>query len=273
MSIALIAGQGNLAAELIEASADRPFVAAIEGFLPAGVAPDLVFRIERLIPFFARLHEAGITRICFAGALHRPRLDPALFDPETARIVPRMIAAMGQGDDATLREVMLMFEEEGFCIIGAAELAPLLLAPAGCLTGEMTKRDRQDAERAAMIAEALGRVDVGQGCVVQQGLCLAVETLAGTDAMLASVAALPEGLRPDPARGRGLLYKAPKPGQDLRIDMPAIGMDTLRNAAAAGLGGIVWQADGVLCLDREAMVRQAADSGLFLWAREQCASS
>ena len=78
-----------------------------------------------------------------------------------------------------------------------------------------------------------------------QGLCLAVEALPGTDAMLAAVAEIAASLRPDPGRGRGLFYKAPKPGQDRRIDLPALGVETIRRAAAAGLGGVAWQAGAV----------------------------
>ena len=138
---------------------------------------------------------------------------------------------------------------------------------AGVLAGEVTDADRRDADRAAAIVAALGAVDVGQGCVVQQGLCLAVEALPGTDAMLAGVAALPAGLRPDPARGQGLVYKAPKPGQDRRVDLPALGPQTVARAAAAGLGGIAWEAGGVILIDRAAMVDAAQAAGLFLWAR------
>ncbi|MFE3839168.1 LpxI family protein [Pseudogemmobacter sonorensis] len=271
MSIALIAGAGALPLALVEAAraagAPRPFVAALDGFAPEGLAPDLTFRIERLYPFFAALHERGVTRIAFAGAVRRPRLDPALFDPLTAGIVPRLMATLAQGDDATLREVIALFEEDGFAILGAGEVAPALLPPEGVLAGRITPRDQQDAARAALIVSALGRVDVGQGCVVQQGLCLGAETLAGTDAMLAGVAALPQDLRPDPAGGRGLLFKAPKPLQDRRIDLPALGVQSVRNAARAGLGGIAWEAGGTLCLDLPAMRAAAEETGLFLWSR------
>ncbi|SEB85611.1 LpxI family protein [Rhodobacter sp. 24-YEA-8] len=268
MSVAIIAGRGALPAALAQAAPMRPFVAALDGFPPEGLVPDLTFRIERLYPFFAALHEAGITAVCFAGAVQRPRLDPALFDPITAGIVPRLMASLAQGDDATLREVIALFEEDGFSVIGASDLAPALVPQAAFYAGEVQPRDRQDAARAALIAEALGRVDVGQGCVVQQGLCLATETLAGTDAMLAGVAALPAGLRPEAPRGRGLLYKAPKPLQDRRIDLPALGPVTVARVAQAGLGGIVWEAGGVICLDLPAMQAAARDAGLFLWARQ-----
>lgn len=264
---AIIAGAGALPAALVAALPTRPFVAALEGFMPTGLIPDVGFRVERLMPFLRMLEDQGVTRVCFAGAVQRPRLDPALFDPDTAQIVPRLLAAMGQGDDATLREVLAVFEEAGFTIVGVPEIAPSLVPAAGLLAGTLTPRDEKDADRAAAIVSALGRVDVGQGCVVAQGLCLAVEALPGTDAMLAGVAALPADLRPDPARGRGLFYKAPKDTQDRRIDLPTLGPATVAAVAEAGLGGIAWQAGGVICLDQPAVVALAQEKGLFLWAR------
>lgn len=267
MRLAIIAGAGALPAALVGAVSERPFIAALDGFAPTALTPDLSFRIERLYPFFNALHEAGVTKVAFAGAVQRPRLDPSLFDVQTAQIVPRLMQSLAQGDDATLREVIALFEEEGFTIVGASDVAPALVPGEGLHAGALTPRDEADATRAAAITEALGRVDVGQGCVVAQGICLAAETIAGTDAMLAQVAALPEALRPTAQAGRGLLYKAPKPLQDRRIDLPALGPATVEAAAEAGLGGIAWEAGGVLTLDLPEMQRLAAEKGLFLWAR------
>jgi len=267
VTVALIAGAGDLPATLVGAMAVRPLVAAMEGFAPAGLAPDLTFRLERLVPFFHALRAEGVREVCLAGAVTRPRIDPAMLDPGTARLAPRLAAAMAQGDDATLRAVIALFRDEGFAVLGVGDLAPGLLVGEGIHAGEVTGTDRADAARAAAIVDALGRVDVGQGCVVQQGLCLAVEAIAGTDAMLAGVGALAPGLRPDLARGRGLLFKAPKPGQEWRIDLPALGPETVARVARAGLGGIVWQAGGVLCLHFARMQEEARARGLFLWAR------
>ncbi|HBU14490.1 MAG TPA: DUF1009 domain-containing protein, partial [Gemmobacter sp.] len=74
--------------------------------------------------------------------------------------------------------------------------------------------------------------------------------------------------RPNPQGARGVFYKAPKPGQDLRIDLPTLGLDTLARVQAAGLAGIAFQAGGVILLDRAAMLAEAERLGLFLWARE-----
>lgn len=266
MRTAIIAGRGALPAALAGAMAEPPLVAALDGFAPDGLAVDLPFRVERLVPFLRALEDQGVGRVVFAGAVQRPRLDPGLLDPATAGLLPRLMQAMAAGDDATLRAVLEIFAEFGFAVAGVGEVAPGLLPGPGVLAGNVTPRDEADAARAAEIVAALGAVDVGQGAVVAQGLCLGVEALPGTDAMLAAVAGI-GALRPDPARGRGLFFKAAKPGQDRRIDLPTLGPDTLRAVAAAGLGGVAFEAGSVICLDLPEMQRLAGELGLFLWAR------
>jgi DUF1009 family protein len=265
--LALIAGMGSLPRALISAMPERPLVCSLDGFVPEGVRPDLTFRLERLMPTLRALCDQGVREVAFAGAVRRPQLDPALFDAATAQLVPRMLAAMQSGDDGTLREFIGIFEEEGFLVKALSDLAPALLPGPGLIAGSLSACDESDAARASAIVAALGAVDVGQGACVAQGLCLAVEALPGTDAMLAQVAALSPTLRPDPARGRGLLYKGPKPGQDRRIDQPAIGPETVARVAVAGLGGLVFAAGSVICLELEAMREEAERLGLFLWSR------
>ncbi len=268
--LALIAGAGRLPSLLKAAMPVRPLlIAAPQGVLLTDLPADVQrFHVERLVPFLHHLLDAGVARVVFAGAVTRPRLDPALFDPATAQMVPRLLAAMQGGDDGTLREVIAIFEEAGLTVTGAAEVAPDLVPAAGTLTrAQPSDADRRDVARAAGIVAALGAVDVGQGAVVAQGLCLAVEALPGTDVMLAQVAGL-SGLLPDAGGARGALYKAPKPTQDRRIDLPAIGPDTVTRAAESGLAGIAFEAGGVMLLDRAEAIARADAAGLFLWARD-----
>jgi hypothetical protein len=262
---AIIAGAGGLAAA-IAAEIDSPLVAAFEGFPPDGIAPALGFRLERIVPFLRHLRAEGVGQVVFAGAVRRPAaLDPALIDAASAAALPALMAALRGGDDAALRAIVGLFEAEGLRVAGAAEVAPRLLPGPGLLAGTTTAADAADAARAAAVVAALGAADVGQAAVVQGGLCLAVEALPGTDRMLEDLAGLPAGLRPAP-RG-GLLYKAPKPGQDRRVDLPAVGPGTVARAAAAGLSGIAWEAGGTLLIDRAATVAAAQAAGLFLWSR------
>lgn len=257
---ALIAGTGALPALLVARRPDL-LVCELEGF-PAAVpgADPVRFRVERLVPFLNMLIDRGIRQVCFAGAIRRPKLDLTKFDFRTLTLVPRIKAAMQAGDDATLRAVIALFEERGLAVVGADRIAPDLVAGAGVLSGQPSDHDRKDAPRAAAIVAALGAVDVGQGAVVARGLCLAAEALPGTDAMLRFVA---DTRNPD-HRG-GVLFKAPKPGQDLRIDMPAIGPGTIEGAARARLSCICWQAGGVLLLDRDETLRAARAAGIALW--------
>ncbi|MCO8144428.1 UDP-2,3-diacylglucosamine diphosphatase LpxI [Rhodovulum tesquicola] len=270
---ALIAGRGALPAHLARALAasGKPFlIAEVEGFAmenPGGL-PVTRFALERLALLFDHLHENGVTRVVMAGAVTRPRLDPERIDPRTAQLLPRIVPALAQGDDATLRAVIALFEEEGFAVLGAEAVAPDLLPPPGVLTrAQPSPADERDAARAAQIVAALGAADVGQGAVVAQGLCLAVEALPGTDAMLAWVAEVAGACRPDPKGAMGVVCKAPKPGQDRRVDLPAIGPATVEAAARAGLAGIVVEAGGVLLLDPAETVARADRAGLFLWVR------
>ena len=266
---ALICGSGRLGAALA-ARLDEPVLAALEGFAPDGLAVE-TFRLERLVPFLDSLLDRGVTQMAFVGAVRRPPLDPELFDRRTAMLVPRMAAAMQQGDDALLRQVIAVVEEAGLDVIGLADLAPDMVPAAGIITGHPTPRDEGDASRAAAIVAGLGVLDIGQGAVVSAGLCLAVETLPGTEPML-------DFVRQTRSGQGGVLWKAPKPGQERRIDLPAVGPDTVKQAVAAGLSGIAWEAGGVVLIDRDETIAAADAAGLFLWARDvhqpdPCASS
>lgn len=264
--LALIAGEGALPAKLMAAQATPPLICELEGF-ESGLSPDpLVFRIERLGGFLAELTERGVTEVCFAGAIRRPPLDPSLVDAATMPLVPRMMQALQAGDDAALRTVIAFFEEAGFAVRAAHELVPELLPQAGVPTdAQPSDRNKQDAARAADRATLLAPADIGQALVVASGQVLAVEALGGTDWMLASLA----GDRRPPGPSGGILYKAPKHGQDRRIDLPVIGPATVASARAAGLSGIVIAAGGVMVLDLQETIDAANAAGVFLWVRPE----
>jgi DUF1009 family protein len=191
--------------------------------------------------------------------VRRPSLLNLRPDAEGLRILARIGRAAFSGDDGLLSAVIRVFGEEGFRVIGAHDVMREALGPVGLLS--RTAPDELaliDIKRAVAVVRALGAVDVGQGCVVQQGVVLAVEAVEGTDAMLARCAAL---ARPGPG---GVLVKRPKPGQERRADLPTIGPDTIRNAAAAGLRGVAFEAGGTILADRAATAAASDAAGLFL---------
>jgi len=269
--LALVAGRGALPARLLaacEGAGLRVTVCGMEGYARDLPRNDRPFRLETLGTLLADLRRAGATEACLAGSVQRPALDPQAVDAATAPLLERVSAALSAGgDDGALRTLVALFEEAGLRVRGAADLVPDLLPPEGVLTAARPGEGQaRDAARAAATLSALGRADVGQACVVRAGQVMAVEALPGTDWMHASLGALPGDLPPH-FRSGGLLYKAPKPVQDRRVDLPLIGPDTVDAAARADLAGIVVEADGVMVLDRAATVAAADAAGLFLWVR------
>jgi UDP-2,3-diacylglucosamine hydrolase len=273
-ALAIVAGRGDLPRLLAEdcARRGRPYsVVRLEGMdLPwLDGHPVIPAAFEKPGRLFTALRDAGCRDVTFAGGIRRPGLNPLRFDLKMLKLAPRILSGMRAGDDQTLRVVADIFEQEGLRLVAPHEILADLLASAGVMTrASPGAADRADAERAAEIAAALGKVDVGQAVVVAQGICLGVESIQGTDALLDFVARTAGGYRPDPGGAGGVLYKAPKPGQDWRLDLPAIGPATVEGAARAGLAGLVLLAGGVLILDREATVAAADETGLFIWGRD-----
>lgn len=259
--LAILACTGGLPVALAAAHPDA-LIYRLKG-VPSGLDDrGQEFPIEKIGALFAAMKDAGVTRMVFAGALTRPALNPADLDAEMMRLAPRVMAALPQGDDALLRVVIGIFEEQGFTVLGAHELLPDLVAEAGLAIGPVpSKAQLGDIARGFDILRVTAPLDIGQGCAVAGGLCLGIETIQGTDALLDYIAATPEGLR----RGhKGVYVKAAKQGQDLRIDMPAIGPDTIQGLTRADLAGIAVQAGGVAILQRETTLRAAQEAGIFL---------
>ncbi len=224
----------------------------------------LTARFENPEVIFEALKSAGCEQVVMAGSMQRPSLDPTKFDPTFMAIAPRLMAALQDGDDAALRVVLSMFEDAGFEVIAPHSVLETLLMEEGCPTiAQPTEYDERDAKRAAEILATTGPLDIGQGTVVAGGLCLGIETLQGTAALLENVRQTKPDLRPE----RGLLMKAPKVGQEKRVDLPAIGPDTMDQLAAAHLSGLVIPAKSVLVIDRAEVLKRADAHGLFLWSR------
>jgi DUF1009 family protein len=173
------------------------------------------------------------------------------------------------GDNAVLSGAVRLFESRGFRVLGAHEVARELVVPAGWLTrAQGTGRDVKDGEIAFRAAKAIGALDIGQAAVAVDGRVIAVEGAEGTDGMLERVAVLRQNGRVPTQRRSGALSKCAKAHQDLRVDMPTIGPDTVAAAAAAGLAGIVVEAGRVMIAEREETIRSANALGLFLLAKE-----
>lgn len=213
----------------------------------------------QLATLFRRMRRAGSREIVMIGGMRErrlPRLDELDFG--SIFIVLRHLAILRNGDDGLLRRIARIFESRGLRVIGAAEVAPELLVPPGPLGRfEATAADRAAIAAGLTEARAHGARDLGQGVIVVDGAVALREGPDGTDAMMARFAATAR-------TGRAILVKCPKPTQDRRLDLPAIGPETVAAAARAGLAGIAVEAGGTLVADRDEVARLADAAGLFV---------
>jgi hypothetical protein len=132
---------------------------------------------------------------------------------------------------------------------------------------EPSKAHKADIDKALETAAAIGALDIGQGAVVCNGLVLAVEAQEGTDGMLERVAGLSPEIRGSAKTRAGVLAKCLKPQQEVRIDLPTIGVDTVERAARAGLAGIVLIAGQAFVLDQDQVKKSADAHGLFVFGQ------
>ncbi|GLS00391.1 UDP-2,3-diacylglucosamine pyrophosphatase [Brevundimonas denitrificans] len=269
--LGLIAGGGALpvsVAARCEAEGRPVFLVRLAGFADAHLVryPGIDAGMAEFGKILSALKKAGCTAVCFAGTVSRPDFKTLKPDLRGAALLPGIIAAATKGDDALLRKVLSVFEAEGYAIEGADDILGGETLPGGALGAvQPTGPQLSDLRKALYVAEKAGELDIGQGAVVCDGLVLAVEAQEGTDAMLARVASLPADLRGSAADRKGVLGKAPKPIQDLRVDMPVIGARTIEMAAAAGLAGVGGVAGKLILIDQAGLIETADRLGLFVW--------
>jgi DUF1009 family protein len=264
--IGILAGGGRLPAIIAESVLARGgsvHVVGIEGEADADIArfPHTWVNWGQLGRMVATLQNARADALVIVGSVRRPNLWKLRPDLGLVRSLPQILKMLAGGDDSVLSRVVRLFEAQGIEVRGAHEVAPELLAgdgPAGALP--LDRQARADAELGFAVRTALAPLDAGQAVVTAEGRVLAIEGAEGTDAMLQRVAGLREMGKP-PARS-GVLAKGPKPGQELRVDMPTIGPRTVTLAADACLAGVAVEAGATLLLDRAEAVAIADTRGI-----------
>lgn len=263
--LGIIAGGGTIPRMLIEncqKSGRDFFVLAIEGnadkVLIDDSVPHLWIRIGQTGTGFKRFHDEKVEEVIMIGTIKRPSFFDLVPDLRTAAFFAK-IGAKSLGDDGILKALVNEIESEGMKVKGIHEVMPDLLIKKGVL-GKV-KPDKQaniDIKRGVEVALGLGRLDVGQAVIVQQGLVLAVEGIEGTDELLNR-----SGNYKRKGDG-GVLVKLRKPQQDMRVDLPTIGSNTILKAKESGLRGVVVHAGNGLIIDENDVINLANKLGMFV---------
>ncbi len=263
--LGIIAGGGSIPKKLIEFCKKNKrdyFVLAIEGNADKNLIDDSVphqwIRIGQAGTGFKRFHDEKVQDVIMIGTIRRPGFFDLMPDLRTTAFFAK-IGMKSLGDDGILRALVKEIESEGMAVKGVHEVLPEILVKKGVLgRHKPDKQAEADIRRGIEVALELGKLDVGQAVIVQQGLVLGVEGIEGTDELIRRC-----GDYRRKGEG-GVLVKLRKPQQDMRIDLPTIGPRSVTRAKESGLRGIALHAGNGLIVDEDEVIRLADKEGLFV---------
>lgn len=274
--VAIIACGGRLALEcIVQARADNRLatVIALDGeSVPEVLAQaDVVLKWGQVGQLIKALEASRAKKVLLIGSIsQRPDFRSVIGDFETIKWLPKLLTTMAGGDDSVLRKVIGFFESGGYQIVSVADIAPQLLAPWGFLTRKKPNdMQRDDIRLGFELLGTIARFDVGQAVVVGNGRVAAVEGAEGTDAMIDRVKDIQVRRRVTWKERTGTLVKATKLDQDLRVDLPVIGPETVERCADAGLGGIAVETGRVVIASLAECISRAEQLGIFIMSRER----
>lgn len=269
--IAIIAGNGKLPAEIFQEMnrlGQNPLLIGISGEIDDSLAKSAkeCLTYGQLGRLFEFLKNEGISHVIFAGGINRrPDFKSMKMDLVTLKDVPILLKIVMGGDNSVLSKISEYFAKKNVQVIGAHEVVPSLLAPKGKIAGKVSLKSAKSViEIAFHAAKQIGAMDAGQASVAEDGRVIALEAAEGTDAMIRRVQDLRKTGRISKKPTLGVLAKTMKPDQDMRADLPAIGPETVRSVAEAGLKGIVIEAGHSFILEKSKTLKLAAEKGIFI---------
>lgn len=262
--LGMIAGGGMMPVEIIKYCNNNNieiYVVGLESFATEEQlkdAPHSFAKIGEAGKILKAFKNNGVKNIVMAGGIKRPSFKEMIPDWEGMKLLAKL-AIKNISDDRLFRAVIDEIEKYGFKVVGIEDVVPGMMFSEGVYgTVKPSPEDMDDITRGIAVAKALGAVDVGQAVVVQEGMVLAVEAIEGTDMMLSRAAIVKKtGKAP-------VMVKVLKPGQDLRVDLPAIGLKTVEQLKKYGIGGIAVEAGGILLIERDTVISQADEAGIFI---------
>lgn len=263
---AFIVGAGDLPKMLVESAIMQNIdfvIAGIQGVSDKSFIKDYThfwFALGQVGALLKSLAIHGITHVVIAGALQRPSLFALKVDQQGFDILKRLRKA--KGDNSLLSLIIQEFEDRGFIVVGAHEVAPDILSKARNYTPwEIPDTIKSQLADAWRIAKQIGNLDIGQSIVYQSNIVIAVEGVEGTSQLISRC----KKLLKDNGKNAFLL-KVSKENQDFRIDLPTIGDKTIIAMKKARLQGLIIEAGKTIIVNQEKTLKLANKHGIFIVA-------
>ena len=197
-------------------------------------------------------------KVLFAGKVKKPNFSKLRLDFKGIYYIPRIVRSSRLGDAAILREIIKILKQERIITLSSLTYNPELTLKKGTYSKiKPNKEDNLDIKKAISTLGKLGKYTFSQGTVVRNNKVVVIEGKGGTERML-------KINRTKTQRNKGVLVKFPKKKQDLRIDLPTVGLKTLVQCKAAGLKGIVLKAKQHVFLEKNKCINFANKNKMFL---------
>ena len=197
-------------------------------------------------------------KVLFAGKVKKPNFSKLRLDFKGIYYIPRVIKSSKLGDAAILKEIIKILKQEQINTLSSLAFNPELTLKKGNYSKiKPNREDKADINKAIRTLNRLGKYTFSQGVVVRNKKVVAIEGKGGTQKMLKSC-------KSKKFRNKGVLVKFPKKKQDLRIDLPAIGLKTLTQCKSAGLKGIVLKSKQNVFLERKKCISFANKNKMFI---------
>ncbi|MDR1375304.1 MAG: lipid-A-disaccharide synthase [Holosporaceae bacterium] len=212
--------------------------------------------IGKAVDFF---HKNDVEKVIFAGYVKRPNWSNLSLDEKGRKWLLKLGKSIFAGDDALLRSISDLLQQEGFKLVSGADMLDDIFLGEGVFSlRKPSESNVADIKTGFESAKKLGAQDLGQSCVIFHGKVLGTEDVSGTNALIKRCAKLRK------SSSGGILVKTSKPQQDNRLDLPTIGIDTIKELQAHGFEGIAVEANKCIILNKKAVIDYANEAGMFV---------
>ena len=219
-------------------------------------------KITQLGKAISILNKNNCKNIIFIGKVKRPEISLLKFDRKALFYLPRLFTAFKKGDGNILKEVIKIFKEHKINVVNSMKFTPeLIFTDTNINKIRINSSDTASIIKGVNIIKSLSKFDIGQSVVINNGYVLAIEGPEGTDETIKRSSHLLKKYR---LKNKSILIKFPKMNQDLRVDLPTIGLDTIKNCIKANIKGIAVKRSQNIILDKDKIKNLTKKNNFFI---------
>ena len=219
-------------------------------------------KITELGKAISLLKKNNCKNVIFIGKVERPEISLLKIDRKALFYFPRLFSAFKKGDGNILKEIIKIFKENKLNVVNSMKFTPELIFKDKSINKvKINKADKSSISKGVRIIKSLSKFDIGQSVVINNGYVLAIEGPEGTDETIKRSLHL---LKKYKLKNKSILVKFPKANQDLRIDLPTIGFDTIKNCIKANIKGIAVKRSQNIILNKDKIINLVKKNNFFI---------